>query len=523
MSKHNLFKGKARGSIGDVTFTVLNDTQVAKVRNRHPRNPHTDAQMFQRAVWATIMRIYSAGKSFFSQSFEEATTPQQNMNAFTSLNMQYLRELLTQEIEQQTPINEQLGRVVHPKTGTPIPLPGLIISQGTLQADFFTIRPATETDYITISIPAPINATETIQQYATRVGLSPEIVYTFVIFLNDLTTIVAKVDGIYNDYTTQYAAYFDTLQLTCRQDLPDKPMSTATIGDIFDMSSPYNIFTPSITDITIGNATLPITTILRRNNPRGTFGVSAYHNTTLQTDNATMQPISIINNYGIATQYIENAWFTEKKQPTNINVEIPDIRPYNHELEYIEMYNTNDAPYIDTGIKSNNPNLNIIARIMPLGFPTGSSQRTIFGNIDYRGIRDEVNYIIYYRYGENASIYGSANFTNFTQLNIENYNNQIVEVQTNGLELYYKMGIYSAKGYRKTSYTNDNNIHIFSITTNNREYFRLYDFKIYENDTLIQHLIPVEKNGVAMMYDKISKKLFENKGTGSFNAGPKLK
>ena len=51
-------------------------------------------------------------------------------------------------------------------------------------------------------------------------------------------------------------------------------------------------------------------------------------------------------------------------------------------------------------------------------------------------------------------------------------------------------------------------------------YFRLYSSKIYENGVLIQDLIPVRKDGKGYMYDRVSKKLFSNGGTGEFIIGP---
>lgn len=518
MSKYNLFKGKARGSIGDVTFTVLNDTQVAKVRNRHPRNPRTDAQMFQRAVWATIMRIYSAGKSFFSQSFEEAATPQQNMNAFTSLNIQYLRELLTQEIEQQTPINEQLGRVVHPKASTPIPLPGLIISQGTLQDDVFTINPADDTDYLSISIPAPLNDTETIQQYATRIGLSPSIVYTFVIFLNDPTTIVAKVNDIYNDYATQYAAYFDTLQLTCRQDLPNKPMSAATIGDIFDISSPYNIFTPSVADIAIGNATLPITTILRRNTPAGTFGISAYHTTTQQTKNTTMQPISIINNYGIATQYIENAWFTDKKQPSNINVTIPEIKIYDYEHEYIEVRNNNSKAFINTNF------LITIRTKIKSKFMCYDGLNNYCGLIGVRFLNTTNGRMLIVCPGKNENRIGAMGSANYGYQIYDD--KKIHEIEW---DIYNKWVIFDNNTYNLTNanivLNSEPKLYLFfsngypETVQGYAANGRIYYIEFYENKQLIMKLIPVSKKGIPYMYDKIKNILFPVSDPSLFTLG----
>jgi hypothetical protein len=50
MAKDNLFLGTARGSVGDIVFSRLDGQQVARVRNRAPRNPQSPAQMVQRII-----------------------------------------------------------------------------------------------------------------------------------------------------------------------------------------------------------------------------------------------------------------------------------------------------------------------------------------------------------------------------------------------------------------------------------------------------------------------------------------
>ena len=44
--------------------------------------------------------------------------------------------------------------------------------------------------------------------------------------------------------------------------------------------------------------------------------------------------------------------------------------------------------------------------------------------------------------------------------------------------------------------------------------------KIYENNVLVQDLVPVRKGNVGYMYDMVSGRIFENAGTGSFILGP---
>lgn len=48
---------------------------------------------------------------------------------------------------------------------------------------------------------------------------------------------------------------------------------------------------------------------------------------------------------------------------------------------------------------------------------------------------------------------------------------------------------------------------------------KIYNFKIYDNNTLIRDFIPVRRGNTGYLYDKVSKKLFKNKGTGNFILG----
>lgn len=56
-------------------------------------------------------------------------------------------------------------------------------------------------------------------------------------------------------------------------------------------------------------------------------------------------------------------------------------------------------------------------------------------------------------------------------------------------------------------------------TTNNFIVGKMWSCKIYDGDTLIMDLIPVEKDDTGYMYDQITYQLFENVGTGNFIYG----
>ena len=49
---------------------------------------------------------------------------------------------------------------------------------------------------------------------------------------------------------------------------------------------------------------------------------------------------------------------------------------------------------------------------------------------------------------------------------------------------------------------------------------RLYSCTIKEGDTLLRNFIPVRKDGIGYLYDRVSGELFGNAGTGSFTLGP---
>lgn len=58
-----------------------------------------------------------------------------------------------------------------------------------------------------------------------------------------------------------------------------------------------------------------------------------------------------------------------------------------------------------------------------------------------------------------------------------------------------------------------------SFAANREALGKYYSFSIYRNDVLVRDLIPVRVGQVGYMYDKVSKQLFGNAGTGNFILG----
>lgn len=102
MSKGNLFLGQARGSVGDVTFTHIAGQQVARARNRSPRNPRVPSQMLQRIVLNSASKAYSLMQPIVNHSFEGVQGVARNQQRFMLLNTSAFRDKLADVITNPT-------------------------------------------------------------------------------------------------------------------------------------------------------------------------------------------------------------------------------------------------------------------------------------------------------------------------------------------------------------------------------------------------------------------------------------
>ena len=100
-----------------------------------------------------------------------------------------------------------------------------------------------------------------------------------------------------------------------------------------------------------------------------------------------------------------------------------------------------------------------------------------------------------------------------------------------------KLNRYVVKQYNKKIYVNDSLTVTFtnSVQSNVTPYLfgnhseeqgnskcicKIWSFKYFQENEIKMNLIPVRKDGVGYMYDKVSGQLFGNSGTGSFILGP---
>lgn len=229
--KGNLFLGFGRKSVGDVVFYKRkgSNEQMARARNRKPNNPRSDKQLYQRAIMATVLQAYSAGKAIFDHSFEGHSVPDGSMRRFMSLNLRKLREAIAEDMTAPD-VNPTPGRVVPPGATTPVPF-AYRISEGSYANTLLTFDntiPGGEG----FKFPTPDTADTTPALYLSNHGFVPGDIYTIVAFGVVPNNVIAIYpDGSFN------MCYFGWARLEVRADAPTT--GSVTIGNCFNITTSH--------------------------------------------------------------------------------------------------------------------------------------------------------------------------------------------------------------------------------------------------------------------------------------------
>lgn len=199
MAKDNLFLGMARGAIGDVVFSRQGGQQVARARNRRPKNPRSVAQMVQRVILATAGKAYSLTQELTDHSFQGKSVGAESQQAFMRANVGWLRELAAPVLAEPTEANlDEYGALEHfSYNGDTLPVMNpYIISQGTLPVLRFNETGTSPNQYVAnTAIPISAAGSEagfTYAEVASALGLQVGDQLTFVVLVGDATRIDAR-------------------------------------------------------------------------------------------------------------------------------------------------------------------------------------------------------------------------------------------------------------------------------------------------------------------------------------------
>lgn len=310
MAKGNLFQGMGRGKVGDVVFSRLNGEQISRVRNRHPKNPRSNSQLFQRAIMATVMQAYSAGKAIFDHSFEGFAVGAANQRRFLSLNAKMLRQLVATDINTPLKGDAQKARVVGPGVSVPVADP-FIISRGSYQQNLLEYIP----DDVSYYLP-DIKSAETVAKYAERMGLIAGDIYTFIVFA--MKKDIAYQSNLFDDVlASQNYCSFGWVRLIVKENLASVTTAIQNWLDLFDVQSsggdfnvtPTTIASWKISDgVNIGNL------IVNNGNEYTGKGAIGVIRSRLDQDLRSDSVLNVDygdnaeNMFGIASEYILDEW-----------------------------------------------------------------------------------------------------------------------------------------------------------------------------------------------------------------------
>ena len=195
-------------------------------------------------------------------------------------------------------------------------------------------------------------------------------------------------------------------------------------------------------------------------------------------------------------------------------------KKYKKELSYLESTGTQ---YIDTG-KFAPLNTDIYVRFQINDTTQSASNNgAIFGG---RSAQTSNTCTLFYLASTNPQYF---RFDRSSQITIGkpdqiNINNQLI------YEFSYINNIATLKNSTENQEISTNIATPSTFTTNSLSLFavsggtvfkgKIFEWKYWENGTLLQHFIPVlDWNNIPCMYDKVTDKLFYNQGTGNFIGG----
>lgn len=298
-----------RGKIGDIVLSRSGGQQIARVRNRSPKNPKSNAQCYQRAIMATVMQAYAAGKAIFNHAFEGKSVGQGCMSEFLRLNAKALRNQVATEIESATSPDECYGKVVGP--GVKVPVPNrYIVSRGSLVNNIMANNG--------VFINQPTEG-ETVKAWLSRNGFHTDDLLTLVLFAagsaDNESDIVANFGGDSGDpRACNVSCDFVYVQLRVKSAAfsSETAITGATkLNTIFDYNSNRVLPTWATMDVEHG---LAVATII---NATGTFqlgtsGVIRSHENSGLRSNCTMELFDGneigTENYGLTYNWLITAW-----------------------------------------------------------------------------------------------------------------------------------------------------------------------------------------------------------------------
>lgn len=235
MGKGNLLQGMGRGKLGDTVFYRQNGSQMFRVRNRMVKNPKSTGQQIQRSLMATITKAYSQLQVICNHSFENVAYGSASQSYFVKKNLDLLRKAaLTYTENNLSGIGKyNMPYIVAPGSVATVTPNKLLISEGSLQQDVFSIIGGSAKDPMNIGFAYSTGVSHTLEKFISHMGKK---MYTLVVVRAN-----SPILGTANE--NQGKALYSTEVLFSRIKRNDVVLnsedSQKTIGDNFDVVMKY--------------------------------------------------------------------------------------------------------------------------------------------------------------------------------------------------------------------------------------------------------------------------------------------
>lgn len=187
MAKGNLFLGNGRGSVGDITLSVLNGRQLSRRRSRVVANPQSSSQQLQRMVMSTVTGNAARLRSLISHSFQGVRAGADSFNYFNRVNLRLLR---SQAVSGQI----QGFRIKGAETF--VPCEGMVLSKGIITPPSVSVS-STGVVFNNAHLPTSFSDEQDYNKFlAATFNAAPgdEIA---VLFVRQSTAIAASYNGFY--------------------------------------------------------------------------------------------------------------------------------------------------------------------------------------------------------------------------------------------------------------------------------------------------------------------------------------
>lgn len=189
--------------------------------------------------------------------------------------------------------------------------------------------------------------------------------------------------------------------------------------------------------------------------------------------------------------------------------------PYDAEIEYLECAGTSSAfPYINTGIVGDS-NTEYEAMIRK---NTQATNECAIGSWNSGDTRCWIAYYV----GDKFYLGMGANVTSAGTPQPNVWYKQTLKIKSSNFNLYIDDELIAT--VPQTTFTSNQPLYIGAMNSSGMAsyYFRgrFGAMKIYQNGNLVRDFIPVRVGTTGYLYDRVSKKLFGNLGTGDFVLGP---